>query len=114
MPSKLKALAYFSFAMLACCMLSLLVTDGEPPMPAPDIPTPPLAVLTVHCALPSDPAALPDAVPRDNQRALLPVCISAAPPVHLEAVCDGNGWLITGKTWFKTVYAVCPPEGVPG
>ena len=114
MSPRLKALAFFSLAVLACCMLSLLVTGDELPMPAPDEPLPPPAVLTVQCALPSDPAALPDAAPRDHQRALLPVRISAAPPAHVAAVCDGNGWLITGRTWFKTVYAVCPPEGVPG
>ena len=29
-------------------------------------------------------------------------------------VVDGNGWPVTGRTWTKTVYAVCPPEGMPG
>ncbi len=114
MSPKLKAFAYFSLAMLACCMLSLLVTSGEPPMLPPDDAPPPVAVLTVQYALPSDPAALPDTAPRYEQRALLPVCVSASPSAHRTAVCDGNGWLITGKTWSKTVYAVCPPEGVPG
>ncbi len=114
MPQRLKTFAFFSLAVLACCMLSLLVTGGEPPLPDTDDAPPPLAVLTAQCALPSEPAALPVAVPRYDQRALLPVCISEGTPTCPEAICDGNGWLITGKTWSKTVYAVCPPEGVPG
>ena len=28
--------------------------------------------------------------------------------------CDRNGMPLTGRTWRKTVYLVCPPEGVPG
>ena len=27
---------------------------------------------------------------------------------------DRNGMPLTGRTWQKTVYLVCPPEGVPG
>lgn len=35
-------------------------------------------------------------------------------PVSPVCVCDQNGIPLTGRTWQKTVYLVCPPEGVPG
>lgn len=35
-------------------------------------------------------------------------------PVAPVCSCDRNGMPLTARTWQKTVYLVCPPEGVPG
>ena len=32
----------------------------------------------------------------------------------VSCTCDRNGMPLTSRTWRKTVYLVCPPEGVPG
>ena len=39
---------------------------------------------------------------------------SAEAPVAPVCSCDRNGMPLTARTWQKTVYLVCPPEGVPG
>lgn len=49
-----------------------------------------------------------------QDRASLPLKKEAALDEGCLAQLDGNGWLITGRSWPKCVYAVCPPEGVPG
>ena len=29
-------------------------------------------------------------------------------------VCESNGWPMTGRSWIRTVYTVCPPEETAG
>ncbi len=44
-----------------------------------------------------------EAVRPEADAPVLPICS-----------CDRNGMPLTARTWQKTVYLVCPPEGVPG
>ena len=66
------------------------------------------------------PAAMPqnEAVPMPEPAKQIKVAAVIVPQQACAAVscaqCDGNGWPITGRTWPRTVYAVCPPEGMPG
>ncbi len=105
------------FFMSACFALLFLLGQGlvSGPDRAPDEVFPPLmdmpcyvsqlqgeqgtglpAASALHSSRSED-AAEPD------EQALPDICVS-----------DRNGMPLSGRTWRRTVYLVCPPEGVPG
>lgn len=102
------------FAALLLWLAPALVLGGEGTREAP----PPEEV--AHGMLLLQPADMPqrEAAQSPEAERRIRVALRTAP---CEARCaedcvprDGNGWLITGRTWPRTVYAVCPPEGVFG
>ena len=56
---------------------------------------------------------LPDAGQGREQRGETGIVETRFLPVSV-CVRDRNGMPLTGRTWCRTVYLVCPPEGVPG
>ncbi len=75
----------------------------------------PAARIPVLCPLP---------VPADQQsphpgvsfseraeRAAVLLCAFAALPL---SEADRNGWVLTGRSWFRAVYTACPPEAAFG
>ncbi len=71
----------------------------------------------VPCYAVQLPQAQDEPLPVGSRRVLqkneagMTVTVSRLPVL---CTCDRNGMPLTGRTWRKTVYLVCPPEGVPG
>ena len=101
--------------MLCLLLLSCLVQQGGATAAEPEQALPVhAAVLIQRCVIPAESAA-PTADRRVPER--FGEVAEVLHEDHLPATapsCDGNGWIITGRTWPRTVYAVCPPEGMPG
>lgn len=102
------------FAALLLWLAPALVQGGTGAQEAP----PPEEA--AHCMLLLQPADVPqrEAAQSPEAERRVRVAVRTAPCEAQRAVeyvpRDGNGWLITGRTWPRTVYAVCPPEGVFG
>lgn len=107
---------FMLLALLVWVMPSLVQSGaeaGEPP--ACEAPLPLHALLCPAAGDAQETAPLPAQQSRSVQRrAALPLQMEAELDERCAARKDGNGWIITGRTWPRCVYAVCPPEGVPG
>ncbi|MBQ8200707.1 MAG: hypothetical protein IJZ74_02945 [Clostridia bacterium] len=100
------------FAAFIICGLRELIAGPEEREILPNQP-PAAAVLTAY--VPSSPVPQPD-VPPTRQHARHAViqqredgCLMRREVLHA-----GNGWPITGRSYVRTVYTVCPLEDMPG
>ena len=101
------------FAALICLARSSLIVGPEPPREQAGAPMPESACLLTIFRQETENTA-EDGSPTDSRRAekLPPTLSSAEEPAV--TVCGGNGWPLQSRSWFKTMYLVCPPEGAFG
>ncbi len=102
-------------AAFACCLLfsglvSCAPEEGKQP-PAP-IPAPAVVASPVQQRAET---ALPRSGGQDRgERMPCAVADSASVLPLLPDWCGGSGWPLRASTYARAVYAVCPPEGMPG
>ena len=105
----IRALGAAAFVLLFVLASRALVRGPEETQ-APPAPVP-AGIPAALCGTPEAPA--PDSYasqprPPRQESSLLPEGTGAAPA---PAEADGNGWIITGRSWARAVYHACPPEG---
>lgn len=112
-----RTLGHFMLLALLAWVMPLLVqscAEAGEEIPG-EVPSPLPAILCASAGCVQETAPLPAVQGRSVQRrAVLPMRLEAELDERCAARKDGNGWIITGRSWPKCVYAVCPPEGVPG
>ena len=101
------------FAALLMMAVPALVRGPESETAAMPVETLPTPVLMQAAAVPAD-NVLPLLMQQQEKHAAAPRIETDDECMICAVVVDGNGWPVTGRTWTKTVYAVCPPEGMPG
>ncbi len=110
-------LGLFGLAALLFLVMPSLVQHHaeEQPGGAAELPLPAGMRLCAVETAPQETVPLPEMQRQGVRRsAQLPLRMEAGLDEGSQAALDGNGWPITGRTWPRCVYAVCPPEGVPG
>lgn len=110
-------LGLFGLAALLILLIPSLVQDhvSEQPGGVAELPMPTGVRLCAVETAPQETVPLPQMQRQGIRRgAQLPLRMEAGLDEGSLAVLDGNGWPITGRTWPRCVYAVCPPESVPG
>lgn len=96
--------------LLCTCLVQHSEATAEPEQPIPVT----AAMLMQRCTIPAESAAAAADRRVQERYGTETALVQAAQAPAAVQCCDGNGWIITGRTWPRTVYAVCPPEGMPG
>ena len=106
-------LLWICFALLILLGAQTLVEGPEKELPPP--PPLPVPVNAAFAAVSAD--ASGGAVLEEGERSTrgyeARVFSREKAPVR-SPVCESNGWPMTGRSWIRTVYTVCPPEETAG